>query len=253
MASINIKKDGQWTSNPVLGFKVGEENLTDELREKIANGADVDLSGYATKEEVEALTAEDVGAAPAGFGLGSYAKEITGTDIDTILVGGFYWWRGSTPNTPFDWGYMIVTPANGNSYCTQTIYKMVEACEVRRTKTDAGWVTEWVNPPMTVGQEYRTTERYNGKPVYTAVVSLELGSSTTSTATLPSIPVDVVSISGTAISSEYTGIEMFPIFTLAGAVGAKVFINQNTGVVSAKTYADYSGYTATIIVKYTKE
>lgn len=32
---------------------------------------------------------------------------------------------------------------------------------------------EWVNPPMKAGVEYRTTERYTGKPVYTRL--LELG------------------------------------------------------------------------------
>lgn len=29
-----------------------------------------------------------------------------------------------------------------------------------------GGVVEWFNPPMLIGKEYRTTERYNGKPVY---------------------------------------------------------------------------------------
>ena len=29
-----------------------------------------------------------------------------------------------------------------------------------------GEVQEWLNPPMVIGVEYRTTERYNGKPVY---------------------------------------------------------------------------------------
>ena len=32
-------------------------------------------------------------------------------------------------------------------------------------------VTEWVNPPMMIGIEYRTTERYLGKPVYVKVVN----------------------------------------------------------------------------------
>ena len=32
-------------------------------------------------------------------------------------------------------------------------------------------VTEWVNPPMQLGVEYRTTERYQGKPVYVKTVS----------------------------------------------------------------------------------
>lgn len=29
---------------------------------------------------------------------------------------------------------------------------------------------EWINPPMVAGVEYRTTERFNGAPVYTKVV-----------------------------------------------------------------------------------
>lgn len=32
--------------------------------------------------------------------------------------------------------------------------------------------TEWINPPMEVGVEYRTTERHFGKAVYTKTVSL---------------------------------------------------------------------------------
>jgi len=31
---------------------------------------------------------------------------------------------------------------------------------------------EWVNPPLTVDTEYRTTERYNGKPVYVQVFTI---------------------------------------------------------------------------------
>ena len=32
-------------------------------------------------------------------------------------------------------------------------------------------VKEWLNPPMEVGTEYRTTERWNGKAVYTALIN----------------------------------------------------------------------------------
>lgn len=45
-------------------------------------------------------------------------------------------------------------------------------------RTASGGV-EWVNPPGVPGVEYRTTERYNGNPVYTKVVScgtLDVGS-----------------------------------------------------------------------------
>lgn len=37
-------------------------------------------------------------------------------------------------------------------------------------KTNGGEVEEWVNPPMEVGVEYRTTKRWRGKPVYTQVI-----------------------------------------------------------------------------------
>ena len=33
-------------------------------------------------------------------------------------------------------------------------------------------VTEWVNPPMILGIEYRTTERFNGYPVYKRAVNI---------------------------------------------------------------------------------
>lgn len=40
---------------------------------------------------------------------------------------------------------------------------------------------EWINPPMVVGTEYRTTERFASKPVYTAIVTY---APTTSAATV---------------------------------------------------------------------
>lgn len=33
---------------------------------------------------------------------------------------------------------------------------------------------EWINPPMVVGTEYRTTERFAGKPVYATVTSVTI-------------------------------------------------------------------------------
>lgn len=36
----------------------------------------------------------------------------------------------------------------------------------------ADGIQEWINPPMQLGQEYRTTERWNGKVVYAKAVNL---------------------------------------------------------------------------------
>ena len=73
MSLVNVKKDGKWVGSSVLGFKIGEENLTDELKEKINNNSNVELDDSLTQsgkaadakavgEKFENLTAEDVGA-----------------------------------------------------------------------------------------------------------------------------------------------------------------------------------------------
>ena len=41
-------------------------------------------------------------------------------------------------------------------------------------------VVEWFNPPLQLGQEYRTTERYQGKPVYTKACGPVHGTATAS-------------------------------------------------------------------------
>lgn len=51
----------------------------------------------------------------------------------------------------------------GSSYTGGTIQKC---------KSQGAWQPwEWVNPPMVMGVEYRTTERYLGKPVYTQIIN----------------------------------------------------------------------------------
>jgi hypothetical protein len=45
--------------------------------------------------------------------------------------------------------------------------------KIRHLKGTVGWSEwEWVNPPMEVGVEYRTTERWNGKAVYVKTKNL---------------------------------------------------------------------------------
>lgn len=63
-----------------------------------------------------------------------------------------------------------------DAYIKQTItspYQSWHQCDVTRCfyAPRGGWQPwEWVNPPMLTGVEYRTTERYLGKPVYCKVV-----------------------------------------------------------------------------------
>ena len=127
-------------------------------------------------------TAEQIGAAPAGYGLGTTAKELTKSDdLNNIWQNGNYWWNWSTPvNAPiFDYdtqgayGYMRVDSRDDGSY-TQTIRSFHApniGLTIIRTKTGDTIIEEWFNPPMVPGVEYRTTERWNGKAVYTCLVN----------------------------------------------------------------------------------
>ena len=77
---------------------------------------------------------------------------------------------------------MRVDSANPNTYDNvQTIYIILsppnsnpgDQCVVQRMGLNAPNVWnpwEWVNPPMELGTEYRTTERHFGKPVYVKVL-----------------------------------------------------------------------------------
>lgn len=49
-------------------------------------------------------------------------------------------------------------------------------------------VTEWLNPPMEVGVEYRTTERYEGSPVYTKLIAYSMNASGGSSGATVAIP-----------------------------------------------------------------
>lgn len=76
-------------------------------------------------------------------------------------------------------------PATADSTYTSCYYRTV------------GGVKEWINPPMVLGTEYRTTERYKGKPVYKKVFSYTVATAVTATNTYKevSIPHGVTNIS----------------------------------------------------------
>ena len=117
--------------------------------------------------------------APAGFGLGTTGKVKTISalsDLDTIVSNGWYtiyspevlYLSGvafhsitlevSMYNTAQ--GYQIVRFLGNNIVCKRAMY----SSEWREWEFD--------NPPMETGVEYRTTERYMGKPVYIKMVNL---------------------------------------------------------------------------------
>ena len=61
------------------------------------------------------LSAADIGAAPAGFGLGGASKLLTGVDLNNIVQNGWYAWRNDCTNVPFNSGSMLVINYGGDN------------------------------------------------------------------------------------------------------------------------------------------
>lgn len=119
------------------------------------------------------LTPAAIGAAPAGYGIGSDSTDYPpGNDCDQCWAGGYYNIGASTVNGPLasQYGTMQVIPRAKNSYTTQIICTHNRYYAIRVYNN--GWQPwEWVNPPMEIGVEYLTTEMHNGKHVYAKRIS----------------------------------------------------------------------------------
>ena len=149
----------------------GEE--IDAAISKIKNitGADIPVSVEDDTDLAAALSKK----APGGYGLGEHVGKAV-PDCNEAVVGGWYQIGAGSLNTPdlipnHQYATLLVVPRN--TYLTQLYYNTVATCYMAvRIKSESGWKPwEYVNPPMTPGVEYRTTERYNGKPVYVKLVN----------------------------------------------------------------------------------
>jgi len=117
----------------------------------------------------------DIGAAPSGFGLGGAPDYIY--NCNTAIDCGFYKWD-TADNAPFSYAAMLVIARHKNDCCVQVAFRHDGGSMVIATRrayygnTGSMYWEPWeyINPPMEVGVEYRTTERYQDKPVYVKLV-----------------------------------------------------------------------------------
>lgn len=135
-------------------------------------------------------TPADIGAAPAGFGLG----ELYGADIPEIdgvrsfnnatKIGWYYTYPNDTysdfpPQPEATVGYNFLRVERYRKivqtyyWCRSPGYFPVIWQRCSDIDTATSW-TEWecLNPPMYEGVEYRTSERYMNKPVYIKAMSM---------------------------------------------------------------------------------
>ncbi len=205
-----------------------------------------------------AITAGDVGAAPEGFGLGTFtAKAPTVNDFDSILKTGWYIGVPVMPGFLFG-NTTLMHVAASYTYATQLAFVYLMTSEyptntmLIRSKEAGVWKPwEWINPPMKLGVEYRTTERHNGKPVYTKLI--DCGAMPNNTAKTVEYTDDV-----SARPISVTGIWDGGNATMPGETGPSDFPAQLQNIsllnrnVLISTHSDRSSSTASATVKYWK-
>lgn len=136
-------------------------------------------------EAQKAQARGNIGAAPDGFGLGGSATLLTSADnLDTLMKNGWYYYgtsnapQGMLPTALASYANLVSVSVAGNT-CVQEAFDVSDSnlhgTVLRRTVYGVGtgakiYPWEWVNPPLSTDVEYRTTERYLGKPVYAKLV-----------------------------------------------------------------------------------
>ena len=211
-----------------------------------------------------ALTASQVGAAPAGFGYGETMLKIdinnSESDFNAALENVFASMNNGTTKQIMFANYPVYGN-DGSVYCG-TLYKSGANYGVLRGTSYSGgtlqkvkstnWQPwEWVNPPMAAGVEYRTTERYLGKQVYVKVVDCGALPNNTQKSINSSTPnIDrIVSVTGRRYSADTLDTSIpFELFN-----GQKVTVYANSlGSIYIYANHDASASTASVILKYTK-
>ena len=199
---------------------------------------------------------ENIAAAPDGFGLGVIKPSVQydSTNGDNITKTG--WYVILPEIVGFNIGYSLVRHENYSyNYSVQTLYLLAGTTgfgrnvALRRVKESNAWYPwEWVNPPMKLGVEYRTTERYLDKPVYAQIINCgsmpAIGSEKTTS--IAAFNVDVVTfISGWCT---YYGLVIEPnIFGMALSANSSDIIIAN---LSREVNSNAVIFT---LVKYTKK
>lgn len=191
--------------------------------------------------------------APHGHGLGLATGSLTvlstPAEADACTKAGWYEYYSSTtlngPGTQY--GGIFVIPSMWS--VTQFFFcRMYYGCCMKRIYQDGVWQPwEWINPPMASGVEYRTTERWQGKPVYVKLLSLGNLPNATEKAVYHNIAnLDYpLSITAGAKSSDWS-------FALPLTESSLTKFTFNYQHIAIKCTGNWSGYTAYATLKYTK-
>ena len=194
------------------------------------------------------------GVAPGGFGLGSTETMqtiSTWDQLQEVRPSGWYRYTASIAGIR-NWAVRVDSDGT-NLY--QTLYAIYKGNMVvqRRTYTGGKWIAEWENPPMGRNTEYRTTERWTGKPVYTKQITFGILPNTGAKGVETGIDSlsDVIRIDGYVKDS---GSQTWNALYSHGHITDVWVIHSDDGkYVGIKTAADLSDREAFVQIWYTKD
>ena len=207
------------------------------------------------------------GKAPAGYGLGE-TTPTTVSDPDTITKTGLYITSGDKlpSQLTYKGNCLIYHESYSSNYAFQEIKLLgatnggsYKGTRVFRYKENGVWAEwEWENPPMNIGVEYRTTERYKGKPVYIKAVDTGALPNATFKSVAASFPNAnaIVDYGGEAYQDADHFIPLpclkYGVDSYNNEKGVQVTISNGYGITIATT-TDFSSFTkSSVWVKYTK-
>lgn len=199
---------------------------------------------------------KNVNAAPGGYGLGDIAGVVISSTVEeglnTATQNGWYYFGGTgdIENRPSlipdsGYGYLLVSSRDQQTKLQVFMSEVNNYIAVRKLEAGVWQPWEYINPPMQLGVEYRTTERYLGKPVYCKLVNFGALPNATQKVVKHNIPnvSSVISVYGSAQDQAI----------VVGAFGMQVTgINADNTNVAIWTSADLSNYSAYVAMKYTK-
>ena len=204
-------------------------------------------------------------SAPGGFGIGTRSKWLTNADdLNNIYQGGFYFWYGDNipANAPdgIAYGGMIVMSRSATEFVQQvfniTDISSLQNCMLVRTAYNNTWYPwEWINPPMELGVEYRTTERYLGKPVYTKVVEGSFSGAGVTNINHGIANIDkCVAATGIALQKDSSYNFSFPYwFTNGSTLTQGLSVSINTSSIALNSVTNYAEtFSVQVTIKYTK-
>ena len=134
---------------------------------------EIDWSRVYTKDNKP--TPYELGAAPAGYGLGGSGRNCT--DCNEATESGFYDLSMTCLNVPDELKDAPMIVIRGGTTIIQRVNNGTLSAQregyIDGTLVDAEFGEwEWENPPMKLGVVYKTTKKYDGKAVYTVLQNL---------------------------------------------------------------------------------